>query len=152
MGIKITGAIEVEQMFAHLADEAPKRSLRALRRESKKLHTLARKMAPVDHGDLEQAIEIEETKVGGRGKIEIEVFVNTDKPVSDRPGKTVGHYAYEIHEHLTPMGPMQLGDRSNQKQILNPDVIVGGGFMERAGEEVEKGIEDAVADELDRLI
>ena len=68
-------------------------------------------------------------------KKQVEVYIDTDREVEDRPGKTIGDYAYTIHEHLTPAGLMQLGPKSALKQAGQREVV-GGAFLDRAVEAV----------------
>jgi len=65
--------------------------------------------------------------------------------VPERRGKKVGDYAYFIHEHLTPAGSWQLGEESEAKQSGQQEQV-GGGFMDRAAEEVERTLNQAMLD------
>lgn len=101
---------------------------------------LAKKMAPVDEGDLESAIAMRETN-GGRddyGRFvskQFEVYVDGDRVGDD--GKPVRDYAAYIHEYLevygepTYDGQPRLGKRSLQKQ-RGQNYAVGGAFLDRA--------------------
>jgi hypothetical protein len=107
---------------------------------------LARRMAPVDKEKLEEAIKVrfEGTERNALGRFvtgggAYTVFVDNSVPVEGRKGKTVGDYAWEMHEHLTPAGPMKLGALSVEKQA-GSNVVVGGKFLERAGEEMRDQI------------
>jgi len=66
-------------------------------------------------------------------------------PIPGRPGKTVGDYAYEMHEHLTPVGPLQLGPLSSAKAS---GATVGGGFLTRAMEQEAQGLIQELAMDL----
>lgn len=112
---------------------------------------LARKMAPVDKGNLEKAIKVRyEGSRGASGRFEAgggmyTVYVDNNVPIEGREGKTVGDYAWEMHEYLTPYGNLRLGPLSQEKQDANPEVMVGGKFMERAGEEMRLKINTKIA-------
>lgn len=150
MGVVVTGAIEAEQMLLNVDSNAKRRALAAVIAGAKEIQEMAIRMAPIDHGNLEEAIKVDEGGSGrdaetGRFKRkEVTVYVDSSMPVPERPGKTVGDYAYEIHEHLEPKGPWQLGERSREKQE-GSDVIVGGGYLERALDALKDKIINEVA-------
>jgi hypothetical protein len=150
MGVKITGITEVENIALRVETDLKRRVFETLNRKAIEVRDLAIKMAPVDEGNLEGAIKVREAGVsrGSDGtftKGVSEVYIDMDMPVPHRPGKTVGDYAYEMHEHLFPFGPYNLGDLSEAKQSTNGGILVGGKFMERAALEVESGIDAALA-------
>jgi hypothetical protein len=117
--------------------------------EAEKVAQKAREFAPVDEGNLEQAIKVREAG-GGRNELgqferkSVEVYVDAQMPVPERPGKTVGDYAYEMHEHLTPAGPLQLGPKSEAKNAGSGQV--GGKYMERAADAVAAEILNSLTD------
>lgn len=165
MGVTVQGLIDTEEMLLLLDTTAPKRVVKALVKAGKDLQKLAIKMAPVDEGDLEKAIMLrgdtagrERNAAGQFTRTEVEVYIDMDKPltpVANRPsrdGKTVGDYAYEIHEHLSPVGSWNLGPLSNQKQMSSPDVVVGGGFMTRAADQIETGLDGYMLEALAGLL
>jgi hypothetical protein len=118
---------------------------------------LARKMAPVDKGNLEKAIKVRYEGIGGSGRFQAgggayTVYVDNNVPLDGRDGKTVGDYAWELHEHLTPAGEMQLGPLSVEKQTSDPSIVVGGKFIERAGEEMREKINLSIATVVSKYI
>lgn len=151
MGVKVTGIGDVSDMIMRLEATTRRRAVKKLQEKGVEMRDLARKMAPVDDGNLEQAIKMRPETIGERprdelgrfARTEIEVYVDVDMPIPDRPGKVVGDYAFEIHEHLTPAGPLQLGPRSEEKNQNNGGVEVGGGYLDRAAAEIEKGLDAA---------
>ena len=161
MGVTVQGLIGAEDMLLMLDTTVKRRVVRKLIEKGKELKNLAIRMAPVDDANLEKAIKMRPEGIdGGRERdetgrfirTEIEIYVDMDMPVPGRPGKTVGDYAYEIHEHLSPMGGLNLGDKSNMKQMSSPDVLVGGGFMTRAAEQIETGLDAAFQQALNQTI
>lgn len=144
MGISISGIDELKIVLQRASKEAPGHVFDRMKREGRDMRDLARAMAPVDVGSLEEAITVQ-TEGGGRdskGRFlskAISVFIDMNAPVEDRPGHSVGEYAYEMHEHLTPYGPKQLGKKSLAKQG-GQSVMVGGGFLERAADKIEDGL------------
>lgn len=152
MGVKVEGIISVEQMLLNLDTTGRKRVLKKLYAQALAVRDLARKFAPREFGNLEEAIKVRPDELGvardamGRfTRQEIEVYVDADMPVPERPGKTVGDYAYEIHEHLYPYGYWNLGEDSVAKQAGQSE-MVGGGYLERAAEEIEDHIDEVLLD------
>lgn len=160
MGVEVNGVEKLLYLLSQGGTKAQKNAFRAMQKEGEEMADLARKMAPIDHGDLEKAIRTR--SIGGgrnaRGQFtrkEVVIEVDGDQPAGEK-GKTVGDYAYLIHEHMAPFGTRyKLGKRSQAKQNGQPNVIVGGGYLERAVAEKEKGLVNrivrAVSNGLDGL-
>lgn len=152
MPLKVTGIIDTQTMLLNVDTTAKKRVRAMLIRRAYNIRDMARKMAPVDTEGLEKGIKIAGDTSGARdalgrfARIEVEVYIDMDAPVADRPGKKLGDYAYEMHEHLTPYGRLQLGEKSRAKQSSSSGVMVGGGFLERAAEMFEKAIDEELLD------
>jgi hypothetical protein len=162
MGITVTGVMEVEEMLINLDTDGRKRVVSALYKAALDTRKLARAMAPRDLANLEKAIKVRPEINSGRlrdefgrfQRTEVEVYIDMDMPVDDphrkRPA-TVGDYAWEIHEHLTPYGAKQLGEKSLDKQRRNSGIVVGGGFLERAATEIEQGLDERLRAVLDEI-
>lgn len=160
MGVEVDGIEELKFLLRQAGAKGGKSAFRQMKKEAMEIRDLARQMAPVDEGDLESAIVVNEVG-GGRDEETgrfmqkaLVVEVDGDQPVGDTSkgeARTVGDYAYIMHEYLTPYGRFKLGKRSRQKQALNPSVMVGGKYLERAIAERENGmigrIIEAVRDE-----
>lgn len=139
MGVKVTGMIETELMLAEVGTTAKRRVTSKLYDKALEIAELAKKMAPLDDANLEKAIKVFPEQKPGRTRnalgqfvrTEIFVYVDTSMPVPGRAGKTVGDYAYTMHEHLTPFGPYKLGPLSQEKQSGQRE-LVGGKYLERA--------------------
>lgn len=146
MGAYIEGIDEFSQMILGVEVNTRRRVGANMVKKAEELQELARKMAPREFGNLEEAIQINgdgkqvRDEAGRFGKIQVEVFIDDTLPVPERPGHTVGDYVYAIHENLTPRGAWQLGEESQNKQAANPSVVVGGGFMDRAADEIDAKI------------
>lgn len=146
MGIKVSGIDELTFLLRQVGPKAQRGALDAMRDEAQDIVDLAKKYAPIDKGNLEEAIRFEE-QGGGRdsagrfARKEIVIGIDADKPAD--ANKTVGDYAYEMHEHLTPYGEYKLGPRSMQKQAGQSE-RVGGKFLERAVNKVSKGMIDRI--------
>lgn len=150
MGVEVVGMLAADEMVATLDVTTKKRIVKKLIVAGHQLMLLARKMAPRDEGNLEEAIQMnpdpdkpgrERDDLGRFARTEVEVYVDMEAPVPERPGKVVGDYAYEVHEHVTPMGEKNLGEKSIEKQLVTPEVEVGGGYMTRAADMVEAGLD-----------
>lgn len=144
MGIAVTGIEELRYLLEQTGKKAVEGVINQMKEEGREIRDLARKMAPVDEHNLERAIKVRAVG-GGRdsagrfARKSVEVFVDEDTDVPSKPGRTVGEYAYIMHEHLTPYGHLRLGEKSLQKQGGQPE-LVGGGYLERAVEEQRRGM------------
>ena len=112
-----------------------------MQEEGMKIRDKAREYAPVDKGNLEDAIRCDIDRNGLNGRTLVYVYVDMDYPAGAN-GKTVGDYAMIMHEGLTPYGELNLGKYS---QIKAATFAVGGKFLERAIDEVAPKIESRVA-------
>lgn len=136
---------EFEQSTAQTRREAKK----VLYQGAKDVAHSAKRMAPVDTHDLEQAIRVEQVRLN-QDYILMEVGVD-DPSVDD--------YALLMHENLLPFGagvpsapgqrPPTLGPGSEAKDATNDsEHRVGGKFLERSLDLHEERIVEEVADEL----
>ncbi len=130
--------------------------MKALVEKGVELRDLARAGAPVDYGNLEQAIKLQHIGDlrGSSGRFlagggSVMVYIDNSMPAPSTPGekgeRTVGDYAWYIHENQTPYGPIPLGPKSQEKQDANPEVVVGGGFMDRAADIIGATISQELA-------
>jgi hypothetical protein len=144
MPITVAGLIDTERMLARVDMNTKKRVTLKMYAKAVAIQQLAIKMAPIDRGNLEKAIKVRpetpgrarDEATGQFTRQEIEVYIDMDMPIPERPGKTIGDYAYEMHEHLTPAGPLKLGPLSREKQS---GAHVGGAFLTRAMDELAQG-------------
>ena len=147
MPVRVAGIMETEIMLVQVAENTKRRAVRKLHEKALEIAALARKYAPIDEGNLEKVIKVYPETIGERlrneaGQFvrqEVFVYVDTDMPVPERPGETVGKYAYTMHEHLTPFGPLNLGERSAEKQSGQRE-MVGGKYLERAMNEIGESV------------
>lgn len=143
MPVRVAGIMETEIMLAQVSETTKRRAVKKLHEKAVEIANLARKYAPIDEGNLEKAIKVFPETIGERARNEagqfvrheVFVYVDLDMPVPERPGETVGKYAYTMHEHLTPFGPLNLGERSAEKQSGQRE-MVGGKYLERAMNEI----------------
>lgn len=93
------------------------------------IRDLARMYAPVDKGNLEDAIIKSTNPTGLNRRAEIEVGVDMSQPIGG--GRTVERYAERMHE-----GNYKLGKKSEAKAAAL-GVRVGPGYLSRAFNEVK---------------
>ena len=142
MGMEIEGADRLEFLLTQLGEKASAGVVDQMRKEAIAMRDLARKFAPVDHGNLEEAIKVqtlggERDNAGRFTRKSFSVFV--DMNMKGHDGRPISQYAYLMHEHLTPYGPYNLGPNSQAKQEGQRE-MVGGMYLERAAVEVSEGI------------
>ncbi|WP_323016475.1 HK97 gp10 family phage protein [Castellaniella sp.] len=133
--------------LSQLGDRVVKHVADVLRDESENIQQLARDNAPVDKGNLEEAIKLEEDRGGINRRLRVTVYVDPDFPAPEGSdiGRTVGRYMLMMHEGLAPYGSgaFKLGDKSQAK--ANAGFNVGGKFFERAYLERKPHIQKRVA-------
>lgn len=120
--------------LGQLGDRAVAGGSRLIESEAKIMHQLAVSYAPVDEGNLEDAIMIDTTSKGASGlgftartKF-ASIWVDVDRAYGQTKGgkiRRIGDYAIWIHE-----GTYNLGEKSLAKRMAGNDV--GRKYMERA--------------------
>jgi hypothetical protein len=147
MGMQLEGAEELMVMLRQLGPKATDGIFEQMKAEAKTIQNLARSYAPIDHGNLEDAIKVEVLSGGrdARGRFmrkALSVFI--DMEAEGYNGEPMSQYAYIMHEHLTPYGPLNLGEKSAAKNAGSGRV--GGRFLERAADEVSAGVMNRLID------
>jgi hypothetical protein len=143
MGLEVEGIEELAFLIEQVGEKAKDGVVEQMRKEAFAMRDLARKMAPMDHGNLEEAIKVETTG-GGRNSLgqftrkSFTVYVDMNMPSYD--GRGIARYAYIMHEQLYPAGPLNLGENSILKQLGQPDAMVGGLYMTRAADQISEGL------------
>jgi hypothetical protein len=141
VGIRITGAFDKLPLHSQYATATARDQMA---QEVVKLAELARKMAPVDKYDLEQAI-LTEANGGDIGRrTQFYVFV-----ADELNGVNIRDYVVAMHEQFG--AAYQLGPASLAKQAGQPE-IVGGKFLERAFEERKEPLVKAIGDAVKRSL
>jgi len=149
MTVSIEG-LEMGLLIEQMGDKVVRRAIDKMRSEAQKLAEKARDYAPVDEGNLENAIKVDDAG-GGRNELgqfsrkSVAVYIDMNMPAA-RDGKTVGDYAYDMHEHLEPVGPKKRGPLSEEKD--GGRNVVGGGFLTRAMNDSERDILIGIAAEI----
>ena len=142
MGMKVTGLNETAYSLENLHHRTNRAALREMRKGAAQIQSLAQDRAPVDKGNLEDSIKVDEDSSGLNRRKIMYVGIDEDTPIEGRPGKTVGDYALEMHE-----SDYKLGKGSLDKQNATGE-RVGPKFLESAAEDLEAEI----AKEIDRAI
>jgi hypothetical protein len=141
VGLKVE--IDVDSVIATLeavGRDATKEGFSAIKKGAKEVRDLARDYAPVDGGDLENAI------VDQPIASENTVHVGIDPRATDELGRPVAGYGQTMHEFKAVgggslprgLGLYGLGKRSQAKDAGRN--IVGGKFLERAFNELKRKI------------
>lgn len=151
MGVTVKGVKPTMARMTRVTDVSRREVLRVLLKGAQDIQSLARRMAPVDEGNLEQAIVLdppnltEETIAAGTRRKNITVYVDENLPAEN--GKKVGDYATVMHESV-----YEPGEKSQAKQSADPSVTVGRKYLERAVDEIEPEIYRSVEDKLREVI
>lgn len=130
-------------------ERALKNGARAVRAEAQDVAELAQAYAPIDDADLEKAIKVY-PPVGMPADLDENrrarafVYVDSSAPANGAPGKTVGDYAYLMHEFLRPYGgsgaPNEKGYYDLGPKSVAKGGKVGGRFLLRAVKERMAGM------------
>ena len=136
MAVVVTGMEGLLVSLNNIADRSSRGARSELQKGAIEIRNLARRMAPVDEGNLEESIKEGSFRgVDGRNVYTVEV----DETVVSSTGGVVGDYAERMHE-----GDYHLGLKSEVKQAGNPDIYVGRKFLERAMEDLDDEIKRKV--------
>lgn len=145
-GVKLKGFQSYSSGLKNTYSKATRAAQRRLETGSEAIARRAKRYAPVQHGNLEEAIETRKVR-GEGGRNEFEVFVNINKAVgydehSDSE-KTIGDYINFIHE-----SDYELGEKSAEKDRR----IGGSGYgYGRGGKVGRKFLARAFKDELPEI-
>lgn len=118
----VTGVKTLQYKLRRLDDEVNRDLTNTFNKGATEIRDLARKYAPRDLANLEEAIKTEKSP----SKKRIDVYVDTKLPVPERPGHFVGEYARRMHEGYYDLGKRSLAKQSRLK------VKVGRKYLERA--------------------
>lgn len=135
MGVVVSG---IEDLIVSLANKAT-RSSRGAREELQRgaidIRDLARLYAPVDEGNLEDAIKEGKSRGSdGRNVYTVEVDESQDASTKDHPNRVVGDYAMKMHDGVYNLGPL------SEAKAEETGLPVGRKFLERAMEDMEDSI------------
>lgn len=125
MGLRVSGLSKVLANMKRTEERVQKGSLEALRQAAKEVVALARKFAPIDDGDLTEAISAQEvrerTSLGRFGQIEIRVGVDVSKlNLEKRKGFD---YSIPMHEGSYNLGPLSRIKQAGQSEQVGPKYL-----------------------------
>lgn len=142
--IEMEGVSELIAILEQTGEKAKRGVLAQMRKEAKEIQRLAREYAPIDEGNLEESITVEDVEEerderGRFTKKSVAVFIDF-LAAGSNGALAVGEYAYVMHELLLPYGAggYNLGKNSVAKD--GGRGVVGGRFLERAVDDVSKGL------------
>lgn len=139
MGLKIKGLSSVLRKFQRTEETMSRAGLAAMRDAAKVVVMAAKLRAPVDTGDLENAIVAQERRsrngLGQFGSVTIEVGVDQSKLNLEEHGG----FDYSIRMHEDPN--YNLGPKSQVKQAALPNVQVGYKYLKRALDDTRELVE-----------
>ena len=142
---RVSGVSSTELSFRldQVGDRAIRGISQAIREGAHDIAEKARSNAPVDQGNLEDAIKVDISRSGVNGRVSATVYVDESMPapeltpdgriVKGTEYKVVGDYAMKMHE-----GEYKLGKRSRAKASAGHEV--GPKYLERAVDEVLPGV------------
>lgn len=157
---------EQVKLLLKRAEILPDLADQELRLIADKTLEVARYMAPLDYGDLANAIQLQRVAERGangrfvKGKSNYVIYVNNNHPVSD-PEKqkhgvdTVGEYAWWVHEHMgwrSSPNPDFMPSNESERRGAMFGVESGGKFLERAGIVVGREINARLAQVVHKYI
>ena len=147
MGLSISGINSTLVKLQRTEKRTHKRLLRHMRNSAKDIRDLAREYAPVDEGNLEEAIEVMESFEGFLGRYRAVTYVGVNP---DKLGEGYQKYGfrYDIRTHE---GSYNLGPRSQAKAASGKKV--GPKYLTRAWQKLEPEITvkaQAIVDETSR--
>lgn len=147
-GVTVHNAWSVAKALENLSEATGKSTRAALRQSGTAIRDLARDYAPVEEGNLEQAIQTKEDRQGINTRMRVLIGIELDYPA--QRGKTVDAYAMLMHEGLAPYGSgaYQLGEDSQRKRNMGSDV--GGKYLERAINDLQPYVERLMKDAIKR--
>lgn len=131
---------QLEASIRNEAERASKTAAASMRKQAYKIRDLARGFAPIDQGELRDAIEVLTVRSANtKWRNVYVVYVDPDR-VNGDAGKVVGDYAMLVERNMAPYGSGTLnghGFHASAKSLASgPEV--GGRFMRRAVERAAK--------------
>jgi hypothetical protein len=148
MGLTVKGISETVVKLRRTEKTTSKRLLLHMRNSAIKIRDLARALAPVDEGNLEDAIQVIEDGESFLGRTRKIEMIGVD---SSRLGEGYTKYGhrYDVFMHE---GSYNLGQKSQDKAAANGK-MVGPKYLTRAWQELEPSIASkaqAIADDVAR--
>jgi hypothetical protein len=131
--MKVTGVADTILGLRNTGERVAANARKVMHRAADKIVERARLMAPVDKGNLEDAIQKQVTYEGKRNRLAIDIVL-----LDSVNGVDITDYGREMHEGIYNLGPL-----SEEKQSRT-GVQVGREFITRAAKEQKDKLEPAV--------
>lgn len=131
--MKVTGLKDTIIQLRNVGDRVSANARKVMHRAADKIVERARLMAPVDEGNLEQAIQKDVTYEGRNKRLAIDIVL-----LDTVNGVDVSAYGREMHEGYYKLGPL-----SEEKQNRT-GVPVGREFITRAVKEQQDKLTPAI--------
>ena len=156
MSLKIRGIDDMVFKLENDAKRASEGARFAMKDGAEKIAKLASDFAPEEIGNLGLSIKADMEKAYSKARAHFVVYVDESTPAEhpeklSTAGKTVGDYAFYMHEGIIPGVQYKLGKQSLRKQA-DLGVVVGIKFLERAVIELEDEIYHDVEQNLNKRI
>lgn len=151
--MKVVGYGGVMNMLRNIADRVPETARGQMKRASERVVELAKLQAPEDEDNLVDSIRIEKS-YGTRGRLQIDIVAGNQTVVNDF-GRTIdlNTYALMVHEaYETQVATNRPGENTRRKMTANPDIKIGSGFLRRALEKEQKGLERVMIRAIEKVI
>lgn len=129
--MKVDGVDQLLTRLRYTASKVKDNARKVMHREAEKIQKRAVLYAPVDDGELEQAIHIEKG-YEDNGRLTIQIVAG-----GEVNGIDVDAYAALIHENYASMKP---GLNTIAKRDANPGVYIGEKFLDRAAKDSEPAL------------
>lgn len=137
MGVILSGFDTFAASLRNTAERSSRGAREALQEGAENIKKRAIEYAYVDIGNLEKAIKtatMKDSEFIRRNMYVVYVDEDMDASTPDNPGKTVGDYAFDLHE-----GNFRLGPKSREKRDATGK-RVGPKFLERAYQDFDEEI------------
>lgn len=145
MGVKVEGIESLLLNLRQIGEHAVKGVSDEIRRGAYEIRDLAREYAPVDEGNLEEALSIEINRDDINGRLQAFVYIDLTVAAKKSPTGNVGGYAMRMHE-----GFYKLGRKSRAKD--GGRGRVGRKFLQRAADDLSDEIMQRVQTKIARYL
>lgn len=133
MGVKIEGVEKLLLNLRQIGEHAVKGVSDEIRRGAYEIRDLAREYAPVDEGNLEEALSIEINRDDINGRLQAFVYIDVGHAARKSVTGDVGGYAMRMHEGFYKLGPKSRAKDGGRRRV-------GRKFLQRAADELSEEI------------
>jgi hypothetical protein len=145
MGVKVSGVEKLLYSLRQIGEQAVKGVSDEIRKGAYDIRDLAREYAPVDEGNLEEAILIEINQGDINGRLQAFVYIDMEKAARKSSTGNVGGYAMRMHEGFYKLGPLSRRKDAGRGRV-------GRKFLQRAVDELGPEIMERVQAKIARYL